>query len=888
MLELTSEIIEHLKSAGTLLVPSRQRATAVRVAYSAAMLAAGLRVWSSPDVLPWTAWVERSLDEARARGESVPRRLSTSEEWLLWQEAVHEATAGFGLLTPEAIVEPVRRAVGLVDDFGLNLAPEGTAEAAVLRQSRALFERRCESLQLQGTTSWRQCAKFLRPSSKLLLAGFSVIGRQRRGWLSEHHAGEATGNPASGSTQILDFESPAHEADAAAEWCASMLARDGAARMLIVVPQLPEQRHLWERAFSQRLDQASLYAGEHAGAEAAFAIEGGRPLKEYRLVATALRLLSLASGEGRFDELSELLRSPYLSIDASHRLRIDRWLRERNVDIGRLRVLRSLLPLLKRDLDEAVSATASALLERLEGLAQRPVAACADWARTWAEMLQQCGWPGPGTLSSDEQQVRMRFDELLGDFASITVPARKLGPEEAWRRFHQMAQRVAFDPATDDVPVTISARLEDPIVRYDGIWVAGLSADTWPPAARPDPLIPLTLQYSAGIPTAIADGQLRLAQTLQQQWQRCAKHCVMSWSRSAEDLPRDPSPLLPQTGIPQSALAYAPGSGWQSAESWQVGQAPALKRYTDTHALPVSPDEELAGGTKLLELQSLCPFRAVAQLRLHAEPLPRPLPGIDARLRGMILHEALEQFWNSMGDQSRLHNTSQVETRELIVRCAASAIEKTLRREPGEFSTELVRRERLRAERLIDLLLTWERARGPFSTPRVESTLRLNSSGRELELRLDRVDQLPDGRSVIIDYKTGKPKTFKALAERLPQPQLPAYAIASGQLCAAVVTLYLGREGATPRGIADRADRVSQMRKPKGEVPDWTQLMQRWQRQLASLIEEFLHGNAAVDPQPDACTYCHLRALCRIDAASIPMVEEEEEELDDDIDEVWS
>ncbi len=140
------------------------------------MLAAGLRVWNSPDVLPWSAWIERSLDEARARGESVPRRLSASEEWLLWQEAVHEATAGFGVLMPDSIIEPVRRAVGLMDDFGLSLAADATAEAAVLRQSRALFEQWCESLQLQSTTSWRQCAKYLRPSNRLLLAGFPMLG----------------------------------------------------------------------------------------------------------------------------------------------------------------------------------------------------------------------------------------------------------------------------------------------------------------------------------------------------------------------------------------------------------------------------------------------------------------------------------------------------------------------------------------------------------------------------------------------------------------------------------------------------------------------------------------------------------------------------------------
>ena len=84
MLDVTHEILEHLKGGGTLIVPSRQRAAAVRIAYSGAMLAAGLTVWNTPDVLPWSAWIERELEAARSRGESLPRRLSGPEEWLLW------------------------------------------------------------------------------------------------------------------------------------------------------------------------------------------------------------------------------------------------------------------------------------------------------------------------------------------------------------------------------------------------------------------------------------------------------------------------------------------------------------------------------------------------------------------------------------------------------------------------------------------------------------------------------------------------------------------------------------------------------------------------------------------------------------------------------------
>jgi ATP-dependent helicase/DNAse subunit B len=147
---------------------------------------------------------------------------------------------------------------------------------------------------------------------------------------------------------------------------------------------------------------------------------------------------------------------------------------------------------------------------------------------------------------------------------------------------------------------------------------------------------------------------------------------------------------------------------------------------------------------------------------------------------------------------------------------------------------------------------------------------------------MDRIDRLEDGRLLIIDYKTGKPKKFDALAERLPQPQLPAYAIAVGARAAAVATVYLGREGVAYRGIADRSDRVSRLPAPKKGEPGWEELMQRWQRQLQGLVDQFLRGEAIVWPLPQACDYCHLSLLCRIEPNAVES--DEDEDLENDVD----
>ena len=344
---------------------------------------------------------------------------------------------------------------------------------------------------------------------------------------------------------MISCDNPLLEAEAAADWCAQQLALNARARLLLVVPRLSQQRHLWERALSQRLDFATLLAAGTSATDSLFALEGGQPLSAYPLVATALDLVALAAGPVPFERLSALLRAPYLAALDRHRcLDIDLWLREHNVAEIDLRILQQLVAPLSVDLGEAAAAVLRELLAALQADAVGRVAVAPRWARSFAALLQRCGWPGQQVLGSDEQQVRLRFDELLGDFAAISVPAARLQAAEASQLLHQLAQQIAFEPASDDVPVTVTDSVDDPIVHYDGIWVAGLSAEVWPPPAQPDPLLPQPLQQAAGVPEASADGQLRLALQRMRQWQRCATRCVYSWSRSDAELPRDMSPLL--------------------------------------------------------------------------------------------------------------------------------------------------------------------------------------------------------------------------------------------------------------------------------------------------------------------------------------------------------
>ena len=51
----------------------------------------------------------------------------------------------------------------------------------------------------------------------------------------------------------------------------------------------------------------------------------------------------------------------------------------------------------------------------------------------------------------------------------------------------------------------------------------------------------------------------------------------------------------------------------------------------------------------------------------------------------------------------------------------------------------------------------------------------------------------------------------------------------------------------------------------KAQAPDWQQLIDFWTERSNELASEIKAGVAIVEPQSNACQYCELPGLCRID-----------------------
>jgi ATP-dependent helicase/nuclease subunit B len=890
----------------------------VRLAYAATQLERSRQAWRTPDVRPLRAWLERESFRAAEAGASSARPLRPPEEWLLWREATAEATRDTEWSLGDHLAEPLRRAARVMADWHIPdsvLEAADTPEGDVLSRALRRLEERCRAARAAPSHELAARLRSWTPDRPAAFAGFTEATPARRtlaeSWAQRSVASAQAGEDllaervaaAEGAAYVSRASDAIEELELAAEWCRSKLVGDAQARLLVVIPDLPRRGAEAQRVLAQALEPHRVLAVmDGPPASRVLAVEGGERLSSSPLVRHALTTLRFLAGTLEFEALSEWLRASFWRAPAdAERAQLDAWLRctlrieVTAPDLGRaLEAVPGALSVGAKALDEALRAAAR-VLGPLEERAPP-----AEWARRFDEALGAAGWPGVRSLSSAELQTRARFAELLADFLSLGVHLGHLSGYRAVHLFEALAERTVFAPASGDAAVTLTSALEDPVVHYDGIWVAGLHADAWPPPVSIDPFIPLAAQRRAGIPSASALGTASRARELLARWRRSTPELNLSWPAWGEERAYLASPLLaafPQREPRRALERFSPLER-------TIRRARRIERFEDEAGEPWPARLPLPGGVRALEHQARCPFRAYAELRLACVPIETPRPGIDPRERGRFLHRALELLWQRLADSSRLeaaHRRGEL-PRSIELSVAQAAEERLRARHPaipgssampaGEVppaalspgalpAAELAlraqwQRERARAVRLLSQLLALERERPPFRVLALERSARLELGGALMDVRIDRIDELADGGRVIFDYKTGRPALPDWLAERITDPQLPAYLLAAGERAVAIATVGLSEQGVAYRGLADRAGRLPQIEPLERESPPgqsgagsaeldaWRTQLGRWRAALEHLAGEFLSGAAAVHPVAEACRRCHLQVFCRI------------------------
>ena len=821
-----------LESDTTLITVNRRLARVLRGEYDRAQRAAGAMVWESPDILPYSSWLQRTwTDFIAASDHALPALLGAEQDLSLWEQAIARRPPAAGepaLLQSAEAARNAQQAWALLrawrlrhDDDPGPASDEVRAFRVWARDYAALCEQgewvdlasvadrltdaagdasRAGAL-LQGL---RQAAGGHR--ERMLLAGFDELTPQQQALFDAVTAlgvrVERQPPPHQEARALrFDFATRDEELEAAARWARQRLEDDPGAVIGIVVPGLAALHHRVAALFADVFTPGAARPGA-AQAAPLFNISLGRPLADIPLVGDALLGLRAMHGGLSLADAGRWLLSPYLGGgELGWRARLDAELRrlgEPGYSLTRLGEIAARLPAI-RDIDQeideepgeepgeesAVDAARDAAAGEafqvflaaldnhgLPGGETRPVSA---WAAEFSAWLARAGWPGERALTSDEYQALQAFHELLGTLAALAPVAPPMDFAAALAQLQRLAAAQLFQPRSGAAPVQILGVLEAAGAEFTHLWLAGLHHQAWPEPARPNPFLPIKLQRALQMPRASSEQQLAWARAWTERMLASAGEVIVSHARQQADESLRPSALI----------ARLPAGDWASAVIHRAAgdaggmhaAAPALETLDDRVAPAVDTRLAVRGGVSVFKDQAACPFRAFAVHRLGARDVSAPDSSLDPRVRGTLAHRLLELLWQALGGQSRLLALSPAERADLIRASAQRVLASEARRRPHTLRGRLLSLEQQRLESLAEAWLDIEAARAPFEV-RAEHSGSHRVAGLDVTLRPDRLDRMDDGQLFLVDYKTGPSNPKDWFGERPDEPQLPVYALA--------------------------------------------------------------------------------------------------------------
>lgn len=805
-----------------ILTPNRRLSASLKRQHNAREISTGQTGWQTPAILPLQAWLQTLWQQCvmQRLPDVPPRLLSPAQEVLLWEQILAASDEHTLLLQAAPTAELAAQAWGLLKLWRVPLTHplmDQTGDSRAFQRWADAFALQCQKNHWLDNAGLPDRLADILPEctvalpDHIALAGFTEIAPQYQALfdilntagcpVQTYQSHDREPHQTASTVCLADEDT---EMLAMARWAKMILNEDNKNYVGCIIPRLDIQRDRVLQIFSEVFSDPLTLTAHHD--RLPFNISAGKKLSDWPVIRTALLLLNATTRPLNEGETAELRHSPF-------------------------------------------SRSSTSLTDT----------ACAPsvWAIRFSAYLNACGWPGERSLNSDEYQLCQRWLELLGEFATFDVLHPVYQLTDAVTAIQKLAERTVYQPSTPAAPVQISGILEAAGQSFSHLWIMGMDDSQWPFPPRPNPFIPPALQRTLQMPHATAERELHYCKTLFAQLREQSTHLVCSYAARADDNILRPASLLQDISIiAPEKLQLSPHTSPGEAI---LGRGITTELFVDDMAPSVANMISLRGGSRILSLQSACPFRAFAEIRLHARETDTPTTGLNARERGKLLHKTLELFWRETGDSSRLHQTN---SRQRTEDCATEAVLFCTGQAPT--ANRYLKMEWERLVRLVSAWLDREMERPAFRVIACEAPLSVSLAGLTLELRMDRIDELPDGSHLIIDYKTGKhasPSNW--FGDRPDEPQLPLYCIGTAPgTVSALAYAILHPETIKLTGFSAANTGIATIK----AFEQWDNLITEWQHTLSRLAREFIEGYAAVDPKNGrvTCEHCHLQTLCRI------------------------
>ncbi len=870
--QVTASQIHDLLAKGATTITANQRLARFRLKqYEQLQINQNKQAWTTPHICHWQVWLQQQWLN---HGKGL--LLSQQQEALLWRDVVAEDEST-PVLNVKSLSKQAMEAWQILADYFIDpacLLSGGEEHTALYRWAKEVqhkaqannFIQRHEILSLLSQTN----IKPEQQTHTLILDGFDALSPAQQTFLKQlsqqgFNIMQVCHDNEPAAVVLQTYHDEESEIRFVCQHIRQIINQKTDAQIGVFIPDLEQRVSLICQIFAEEL-APELSLENNADMQGQyFNLSLGSVLAKQPMIQAALNLLSFTRQQ-KFDyqNISTLLLNPYsagFDEEVVHRAALDVKLRAQN---NNYISLKQLLHICQHH------ETSTPLFEQhLQNLSQRLVEKkqfsgkqlLSSWLLLVDDILNDFGWHNMARKPHEIAQLQ-GWQDMVHQLSSLDDFCGLLSWTQALGRLQEFAFEQLFRPAPGLANVQIMGFLEASNLHFDQAFILSMDDNTWPPAARPHPLIPIEIQILHQTPHANSEREWLYAQNVWSHLLHVTPHLHVSYAKTRDQQDVLPSPFL--NGLSQEKeLAF---QSQRYATQLQNNITPLQDMAAQN--LPVASVETIRGGTGILASQSACAFQAFAKYRLKLEGLEIPSRGLNSREQGTLLHKVLELFWQKYPSQAAL--LALIEATTLLAEikvCIDASWDSIQRFVPADMQW-------LEERRLLSIIEQWlllESQRVPFKVVEHEQWRNLKLGDLTLHTKLDRVDVDHNGHRIILDYKTGESSASKALGERPETPQLPAYLIAEQDKGLSVDALAFAQvryQGLGFVGFAQSADILPKIKAFKGSInqpEDWNALTQHWRATLNTLANAFMAGETNVAPKnTQSCTYCDFAGLCRI------------------------
>ena len=870
---MDNNLSDLMEKGVTVITPTQRLSRHLRYQYANYQIKKGKQAWLTPDCLPWTAWNRRIFEQLILRSKDKAVLLNDLQQEWIWQEIIGTSKYREQLLQITATAKRVMQGYALCKQWCVPVFPKDvylTEDACVFKNWTDVYE------QQKKKNYWLDEASlpdFIAEYSQLLaglinqivLYDFDFLTTQQKKLirtLEDHGVNiiDVSSENRNKAVSVCAETDKITEIESAALWARQKLEQEPEAMIGIVSPSLAAIRDKIDYGFTAVLTPEKIITPNKIKLQF-HSISLGKSLSGYPLVVTALNLLELGKRKVALNTLSLLLHSPFIkgaNSEGSQRAKFDAVLRKVGEQQLSFKTLYRIAEEHCKEHERGEEFIQLLKTFEISFLSHARQQTLRQWAILFSEWLSSFGWPGERSLSSTEHQTYREWQEALNQLGSLDSLSKPVGFNAALFQLNRLVFEINFQPETPETPIQILGISGAAGMQFDYLWIMNMQDDNWPTLKQANAFIPISCQRQFDIPDASAELQLRHAKQITEKLVRSAKEVVFSYAKHEGDRICRPSPLIKLW----MANALVRENKPVNDPRLLIYTSSKLETFIDVEVPPIAKGQIAYGGSTLFKDQAACPFKAFARHRLGAEALSHTDIGLSALERGNLAHRSLQYLWQRLKTSRELHYRSEAELDKLIHSVVLESIKQQTLKQPETFTDRFTELEQMRLQRLLKEWLLIERNRSEFKVIATEEWQTVLFQDIELHLRVDRIDELADGRCVIIDYKTGSVSKNDWESENPYDPQLPLYAVTNDKAIAAIAFGSLKRG---KLGFVGRADGDEILPGVKQDMDLlWKDQLRQWEQVLVQLANEFRQGKAIVEPTHIACRQCDLHALCRI------------------------